>query len=252
MPKTPADRRCWSVKAAAKGVGEVYIYGDIVSEKWFDSDVTAAGFAADLKELGDVGRLDIYVNSYGGSVFQGQAIYSILRRHEAEKHVYIDGIAASIASVVAMAGDTVHAPSNAMLMVHNPWSIVLGNAEDMRKEAEALDRIREAMIAAYMRKLDGKTEQVKLVELLDAETWLTAAEATEYGFVDDLLAEKQVAASASPEMRERYLSRYTNMPTEAKLALEGVAAAVVISPQVPDFSAVIEDCKLTLARLAAK
>jgi len=241
--KAMKGKRFWDIKAAAQGVGEVYIYGDIVSDKWFESDVTAAGFAEELKGLGEINTLNIYINSYGGSVFQGQAIYSILRRHEAEKHVYIVGMAASIASLVAMAGDTVHAPANAMLMVHNPWGIAIGNAEDMRKEAEALDRIRDTMITAYMRKLDGKTEQAKLVELLDAETWLTAEEAAEYGFVDDVLEEKQIAASASPEWRRRYLARYQKMPDTVKSLLEGDSgsASEPGSPQSGELAKQAED-----------
>ena len=209
-------KRFWDIKAAGDKAGEVLIYGDIVSYKWDDTDVTAAGFSEDLKALGDVDTLNIYINSYGGSVFQGQAIYSIIKRHPAQKNVYIDGIAASIASLIAMAGDTIYMPENAMLMVHNPWSFAMGNAADLRKEAEALDRILEAMIPAYMAKLGNKTDEETLRGLLDAETWLTAKDALSYGFIDEITAEQAAAASASPEVIERY----KNMPDAAKALLK--------------------------------
>jgi ATP-dependent Clp protease protease subunit len=209
-------KRFWSIKAAADKTGEIYIYGDIVSDKWYDTDITAASFNEDLKVLGDVETLNIYINSYGGSVFQGQAIYSILKRHPAPKNVYIDGIAASIASLIAMAGDTVFMPQNAIMMVHNPWSFAIGNAQELRKEADALDRIREAMIPAYMAKLEGKTDEATLRELMDAETWLTAADAFSYGFVDEITAAQAAAASASPDIIERY----KNMPEAARALLK--------------------------------
>jgi len=206
----------WNIKAAADKSAEVYIYGDIVSDKWSDTDITAASFNESLKELGEVDTLNIYINSYGGSVFQGQAIYSILKRHSAHKNIYIDGIAASIASLIAMAGDTVYMPENAMMMVHRPWGVVIGNAQDMRKEADALDRILNAMIPAYMSKVEGKTDEATLQQLVDAETWMTAEEAYSYGFADEITKEQAVAASAAPEI----IDRYTNMPETAKALLK--------------------------------
>ena len=206
----------WNIKAAADKSAEVYIYGDIVSDKWSDTDITAASFNESLKELGEVDTLNIYINSYGGSVFQGQAIYSILKRHSAHKNIYIDGIAASIASLIAMAGDTIYMPENAMMMVHRPWGVVIGNAQDMRKEADALDRILSAMIPAYMAKVGQKTDEFTLLELVDAETWLTAEDAFKYGFADEITKEQAVAASASREI----IDRYTNMPETAKALLK--------------------------------
>ncbi len=107
--------------------------------------------------------------------------------------VYVDGLAASIASVIAMAGDTVVMPRNAMMMIHNPWTIGWGNANDFRRIADDLDKIRESIIAAYQEK--SNIEREKLIELLDAETWLTAEEALEYGLIDEIDERKSVAAS---------------------------------------------------------
>jgi ATP-dependent Clp protease protease subunit len=212
MTKRPRNKPFWEVKAAADKSGDVYIYGSVVSYKWDedDADVTAASFKKDLDALGDIDTLNIYINSPGGSVWQGQAIYTQLQRHKARKNVYVDGIAASIASVIAMAGDTVYMPKNAMMMVHNPMSIVIGYAEDMRKEADSLDKIRGALVAAYMSRLEGKTSEETLSDLMDAETWLTAEECLDYGFADELLEAREIAASADPE----WLARYKNVPKD--------------------------------------
>jgi len=213
------DKKFWEVKAAANDVGELYIYGDIVSHKWDDTDVTVKDFAEDLKALGDLKTLNIYLNSLGGSVFQGQAIYSILKRHSAHKNVYIDGIAASIASVIAMAGDTILMPKNAMVMIHNPWTFVMGNSADLRKEADALDKIRESMIVAYMDKIQDKTSEEQLAELLDAETWLSAQDCFDRGFCDEILDAKEIAASC---LDSEMLSNYKNTPDSIKNLQKGV------------------------------
>ena len=212
------DKKFWEVKAAASDVGELYIYGDITSYKWDDTDITAKDFAEDLKALGDLKTLNIYLNSLGGSVFQGQAIFSILKRHSAYKNVYIDGIAASIASVIAMAGDTISMPKNAMVMIHNPWTFAMGNSADLRKEADALDKIRESMIVAYMDKIQGKTTEEELIDLLDAETWLSAQDCFDRGFCDELLDEKEIAASC---LDSKMLSNYKNIPDSLKNLQKG-------------------------------
>lgn len=200
------SKRFWEVKNAANDVGEVYIYGDIVSYKWYDEDTTAASFKEDLDGLGDIATLNIYINSPGGSVFQGQAICSILKRHKAKKHVYIDGLAASIASVIAMAGDAIFMPANAMMMIHNAWTFGYGNAKDLRKLADDLDKINESIVAAYMQKVSISEHEVR--ELMDAESWLTAQECLDYGFCSELLEDKQVAASVNTDL----LARYRNVP----------------------------------------
>ena len=167
-------KKFWEIKNAAQDVGEVYIYGDIVNYKWYDTDVTAKDFAEELEELGDVKALNIYINSSGGSVFQAQAIHSMLRRHKARKVVYIDGLAASAASVIAMAGDAILMPVNAMMMIHNPWTFTWGNAAELRKEADDLDKITESIIAAYMEHATITEQEIR--DMMDAETWLTAEE----------------------------------------------------------------------------
>jgi len=201
----------WEVKASMEEkTGDVFIYGYIVSYKSDDDDpdVTAASFKQALDDLGEIDTLNIYINSGGGSVFQAQAIYSILKRYKAKKNVYIDGLAASAASFVAMAGDRVYMPKNATFMIHNPWTITIGNANELRKEAEVLDKIQVGMIEAYMSHIGDKIAEEKLVELLDAETWMTAQEAYDYGFVDEIIEAKEVAACIDPEI----MAVYKNVP----------------------------------------
>lgn len=208
--KTPSKKKFWEVKASAESskIGEVYIYGGIYSYKYDDDDVTAKSFNEDLKALGDIDTLNIYVNSPGGSVFQAQAIHSIITRQKAEKNAYIDGLAASAASFLIMAADTIYMPKNATMMVHNPMALVIGNANDLRHEADALDKIRVGMIEAYLAHAGEKLDEKKLKELLDAETWLTAEESYNYGLADELIDAKEIAACVDMDL----FSVYRNTP----------------------------------------
>lgn len=189
------SKKFWTIRAAQDdpSIGELLLYGEISDLMWWGDEVTPKQFKADLDALGDVSEIKVYINSGGGDVFAGQAIHSMLKRHKAKITVYVDGLAASIASVVAMAGDTVIMPRNAMMMVHDPWTIAIGNAKEFRKLADDLEKIGESIVAAY----EAKTgmDRDKIVELLDAETWLTAEEAVEMGFADELEEEKAIAAS---------------------------------------------------------
>lgn len=184
----------WQINNKTQDEGEILLYGDIGN---FDGwcDVTAKQFDKDLKGLGDVSTINVRINSVGGDVFAGQAIHSMLRNHKATVNVYVDGLAASIASVVAMAGDTVTMPKNAMMMIHNPWTFAAGNAKDFRKTADDLDKIAESIVSAYEGKCKQTRDEIKVI--MDEETWLTAEEAVELGFADVIDEGKQVAASLS-------------------------------------------------------
>lgn len=166
---------------------ELLVYGDI--GEWMDVD--SREFAQALQEI-DSDKIDVKINSFGGSVFTAQAIVSMLKRHKATVTVYIDGVAASAASMIAMAGDKVIMPNNAMMMIHNPLTMAWGNANEMRDVANLLDKVREPMIALYRDKTG--MEDAKIIELLDAETWMTAHEAVGYGFADEVESKLQVAA----------------------------------------------------------
>lgn len=179
------------IKAATKQDElEVLVYGTVGNDEFWD-DVTAKDFAEKLNENKDVKTINVRINSPGGSVFAGQAIYSMLKRHKADVNVYIDGLAASIASIIAMAGDTVYIPKNAMMMIHKPWSIAIGNSDEMRKEADVLDKVGESLVAAYQEKTGLKESEI--LQIMADETWYTGSEAVEKGFAD-VLEEKEVAA----------------------------------------------------------
>lgn len=197
--------RLWELKQAAEGgVLELYIYGDVEAEtfnweawRYETSENSAQHFREELAKYPNASEIRIYINSYGGSVFEGTAIYNQLKRHPAHKTVYVDGFACSIASVIAMAGDEVVMPRNTMMMIHNMWSCVCGNAAELRKAADDLDIINDAGRQAYLAKAGDKLTEEKLAEMMDAETWLTAAQCVEYGLADRLADQDADMSKAS-------------------------------------------------------
>lgn len=191
-------------KMQQKGiVGEIIIYGDIVSYQWDDTDVSATSFKDELDTLGDVNQLDVYINSGGGSVFEGIAIYNMLKRHKAKVNIYVDALAASIASVIAMSGDTIFMPKNSMMMIHNAWTYSVGNADELRKAADDLDRINESSNQAY-RERNLTISEDELQSLLDAETWLSADECLRYGLCDEVIQSNEAVAQVSKDMLKTY------------------------------------------------
>lgn len=193
----------FQMKKKAQNKGEIYIYGDIVSTKWDDSDVTAIDFKKELDSLGDVNEIDVHINSAGGNVFEGHVIYNMLKTHKAKINVYVDALAASIASVIAMSGDTIFMHKNSFLMIHNSWIMTVGNSRELRETAELLDKTDASSNHAYLDKATNISEE-ELKKLLEAETWLTADEALEKGFVDEILGANQTAASISKESAQRF------------------------------------------------
>ena len=209
------SKKFWNFKALDDKTGELTLYGEISDVTWWGDEITPKQFKEDLDALGDIDTLNVYINSPGGDVFAGQTIYSMLKRHKAQKNVYVDGLAASIASLVAMAGDKIIMPANAMMMIHSPWTIALGNAQKFRKLADDLDKIRDSMVVAYESRSALTAEEV--VEFMDAETWLSAKDCLEYGFADEIEEAKQAAACIS----EKYLAIYRNIPQELIKPSEG-------------------------------
>lgn len=158
---------------------KLIIYGEISSDKWDETEITPN----EVKELLDSVKnkdLDIFINSSGGNVFAGLAIYHMLKRHEGKKTVYVDGIAASIASIIAMAGDEIHIPKNAYLMIHRSWICTAGNKNDLLDIISMLEKTDLNMADIYYEKaLEGVTSE-KILELMDNETWLTGKEAQSF------------------------------------------------------------------------
>lgn len=183
--------------------GEIYIYGDIVSSKWDETDVTAVDFKNELNQLGDISEIDVHINSAGGNVFEGHAIYNMLKMHKAKVNIYVDALAASIASVIAMSGDTIFMHKNSFMMIHNSWIMTLGNSKDLRQTADLLDKTDQSSNNAYLDKATNLSE-AELKQLLEAETWLTADEALEKGLADEILGASEIAASISKDSYQMF------------------------------------------------
>nr|WP_311891266.1 ClpP-like prohead protease/major capsid protein fusion protein [Shewanella sp. SP2S2-6] len=217
----------WYSLKAQNGNAELMIYDEIGG--W---GISAQQFARDLQALGKVGTITARIHSPGGDVFEGMAIYNMIKGHPAHKVCYIDGLAASMASVIAMAFDEVIMPENAMMMVHKPWGGTLGDAEDMRKYADLLDKVEGNLVGAYQHKT-GLSED-ELHALLAAETWLTGREAVEKGFANTLTDPLQMAAS----LNSKRLKDFTNMPEALKnlFAPQGNSAPnpLVPAPAAPN------------------
>lgn len=171
--------------------GEITLYGTI-GQSWWGESISAIEFKKQLKALGDVDEIELRINSEGGSVFDGAAIYNLLKEHRAKVFAHVDGMALSAASVVLMAGDERIMAENAFVMIHNPWSMVLGGAKDMRKEADLLDQIRSSIIDVYAARASVDKEEIG--KMMDEETWLLSDDAIEKGFVDKVSENLKVAA----------------------------------------------------------
>lgn len=195
--------------AKAQSGCKLYFYGDIVSadgQKWSDADKCPQEVADILAEIPNDAQLDIYINSGGGDVHAGIAIYQQLKRRTGLNVVHVDGLAASIASVIAMAGDDIIIPASAQLMIHRPWSFAFGNSDDMRKTADVLDICQKSIMDIYMTKSLPGVERGTIEEMVNAETWMTGPTAAKYFnvTVDDVA---HAAACVSG-----YFEKYRNTP----------------------------------------
>ena len=190
MNKKPLNKnRAWyALKNQSGQSAELLIY-DVIGD-W--AGLSARQLVNTLKDI-DADNITVRINSPGGSVFDGIAIYNSLRHHKAKIHVQIEGLAASIASVIAMAGDTVHMAENALLMIHNPFGWVGGDAEELRKMADMLDKTTEVIAQTYGSRCGQELETIK--QMMDEETWFTAAEAKDNGLIDGVDKPMQIAAS---------------------------------------------------------
>lgn len=170
--------------------GEIWLY-DQVGEGFFGG-MSAKQFISELNKLGQVDTINLHINSPGGSVFEGVAIYNSLKAHPARIEIDIDGVAASIASVIAMSGDEIRIAANAMMMVHDPMGFAMGSAADLRKTADLLDQVKGVIVDTYA----ARTGQpvAKLTEMMADETWMSAAEAVDLGFADACTDDQRIAA----------------------------------------------------------
>ncbi|MFW7432461.1 head maturation protease, ClpP-related [Vagococcus carniphilus] len=166
----------------------ISIYGDIVNESYeYSNETSALDIKNELEQMQNINEIEVRIQSYGGSVFSGIAIYNMLKNHKAFVTVHIDGVACSIATVIAMAGDKIIMPQNSMMMIHNPMlGVSYGNAKELRKVADDLDKIRESILSSYLNKSAGKVNKNLLIDLMDKETWLSADECFKYGLTDEV------------------------------------------------------------------
>lgn len=181
---------------SVKKEANITIYGDITSWPWEEiGEVSSTNLSKQLEELADVDIINVHISSYGGEVKEGLAIYNALRNHKAKIRTYCDGFACSIASVIFMAGEERFMSEASLLMIHNAWSRVIGNAQELRKQADDLDKITQASINAYMKYVNISEEELK--DLLDSEYWLTYDEAIKKGFATSVIEEKTESVSQS-------------------------------------------------------
>lgn len=173
---------------------ELLLYGPLSEMVMWGDEVTPKDFNDDLNALGDIQELKVRINSPGGDVYAGVAIYNTLVNHPATVTTYVDGLAASAASIVAMAGDTVTMPRASMLMIHNPSAMAIGDKRTMDETAAILDKVRDSFIGAYEMKTGLSADQIK--DMMDSETWMTAEEAVELGFADKIDEQRTIQAQA--------------------------------------------------------
>lgn len=192
----------YRMRMAGSKTAEVFLYDEIGSG-FFDSSVSAKQFADDLKAMGKVDRINVRVNSPGGDVFDGLAIYNTLKRHPAYVAMDIDGMALSIASIIVMAGDEINMAKNAMMMIHDPWKVAGGTADDFRKLADMMDQVKGNMAKTYSDRT--KMPENEIEDMMSAETWMTAEQAVKNGFADLVTEELQMVARFD-------LSRFNKAP----------------------------------------
>ncbi|PHG02569.1 Clp protease ClpP [Bacillus toyonensis] len=207
------QNKFFQMKASANGkTADVFIYGEITKYAWEEyGEVSSITFKNELDELGDgIETINLYINSPGGSVFETMAIIAMLQRHPAKVISYIDGIGASCASVLPMISDKIIMYANSMLMVHNAWTYASGNADQLRKAADDIERINQSMVQHYLTRAADKLDADILKQLLDAETWLSAEEAMEYGLCDEVIPANNAAAC----LDEKWMKEYKNIPQQ--------------------------------------
>jgi ATP-dependent Clp protease, protease subunit len=166
---------------------EILIYSDIGPEEW--GGVSAKAIKAQLDTMNDAGEITVRINSPGGDVFDGFAIYNLLSQHPAKVNVKVDGWAASAASVIAMAGDSVEMAANALMMIHNPWTLAIGDAEAMLKTAALLEQIKGSIVTTYKAKVGMSEEEISA--LMDAETWFDAQGAMDAGLATAIVGKTE-------------------------------------------------------------
>lgn len=226
----------------AGNTAELLIYGNVTSWPWDESDVSAYNLSAQLAELQGVSNINVYINSYGGEVAEGLAIYNALKRHPAQVTTYCDGFACSIASVIFMAGDERVMGNPSRLMIHDAWTSVYGaNADELRKQADDLDNITNASVKAYMQHVNITEKELR--KKMKAETWLTEEDALEMGFatrIDDAEETDKPAQSAKKRVFDMLMQAIAQNAAEAPQSDDNDEGEELIEPNAESVSEGVE------------
>lgn len=226
-----------TVKFQARGSrGEIWLYDQVGASFWGDG-VTAKSFQKDLTALGKVTAIDLRINSPGGDVFDGFAIYNMLAQHPATIDVHVDGVAASIASIIAMAGNSIRMAKNSMMMIHNPQGVAIGDENEMDRVKALLRQVKSNLTQTYVDRTGNKAADVEA--WMNDETWLTAEAAIERGFADRIVEAQAVAACFD-------LSPFRNVPQALKERMQNRIA----TPELDVRRARIADQQRRVAALA--
>jgi ATP-dependent protease ClpP protease subunit len=224
---------------------DIYVYGDIGESFWGDdTSVSASDFSRQLRDA-DGDDVTIHVNSVGGNVFDANTMSELVRSYKGRTTTSIEGVAASAASFFALTADSVVMNPSALIMIHNPYTSCYGNADEMRKTADMLDKVRSTITGQYVRKTGMDESEVE--EMMDAETWLEASEALDLGFVDSISDAAPIAARLTKEALDRFKSAPKSLmaqlaaagdtgasidPSESKAKAQGTEAGAEAAPRV--------------------
>lgn len=207
MDRLQSSKPIYRMAKKKKDSAEITLYG-IVGQSFWSDGVSASKFRDDLKALGEVKDISLRINSEGGDVFEGLTMYNLLVDHGAKITVHVDGLAASIASVIAMAGDEIRMGEGSFMMIHNPWGGAVGDANAMRRMADLLDKVKDQVANIYVART--KNSKNKVSTWMDDETWMNAEESKKKGFAE--VVEERIAAAASVSKPDWY----NNLPSELR------------------------------------
>ena len=192
---------------------DIYLYGDI--GEW--DEVNSYDFRCSLSNIEDTKPINIHISSYGGEVNEGLAIGSLIKQHKGKTVAIIDSWACSIASIIACSCDEIEMYSSSMLMIHNALCGIIGNAKELREQADILDKVTESLKTVYLSKANESLTLEKLTELMDNESWLSANECIEYGLCDRII---ETPSSMVAKLDKGILNKYKNVPSQVKALID--------------------------------
>jgi ATP-dependent protease ClpP protease subunit len=236
------------IQARGKDTADILIHEQIGAD-WFGDGLTSKRFAEDLAKLEGIRTINLRINSPGGSVVDGLGIYNSLAQHPARINVIVEGLAASMASVLAMVGDNITMGEGALMMIHSPWSLAMGNAEDMRKAADVLDKFEGSLLDIYVKRTGMERAAIKA--LLAKETWFNGEEAVENGFADEAsTADDDASALVRTDNRDRFAA-FASAFRRQKVEVTPLRIAAVLKSVTPDANEVSQMTNATASVPAA-